>query len=114
MVWLGVLLTLASLVLWVYAFFDALTSPAQEVRNLPKFVWVVAILLLMHVGALLWLFFGRPRALAATGPAPGSAPSAEDLNPEDFAGPASRGGPVGPEDDPEFLRKLNKRINPDD
>lgn len=115
MVWLGALFTLLSIVLWVYAFFDALTSPVDEVRNLHKYLWVVLIVLFPLVASLFWLYFGRPRA-----PVPDPADttmdpaSAEDLDPSDFQQPTDRGGPLGPDDDPDFLRGLNKRINPDD
>src|SRR5690606_36570181 len=60
MVWLGGLITLLTIVLWVYAFFDALTCPAEEVRTLPKVLWLLIIVLFAVVGPLLWLFLGRP------------------------------------------------------
>ncbi|GAA3752427.1 PLD nuclease N-terminal domain-containing protein [Salinactinospora qingdaonensis] len=123
MVWLGALITLVSIVLWVYAFFDALTSPAEHVRHLPKVLWLLIIVVFMLVGALLWLFLGRPAAVERGGEVttdtpvledPPSAMSMDDLDPSDFEGPTSGSGPVGPDDDPEFLRQLNRRINPED
>ncbi|ASU85728.1 hypothetical protein CDO52_25585 [Nocardiopsis gilva YIM 90087] len=115
MVWLAGLITLISIVLWVYAFFDALTCPADEARNLPKLLWLVVIVLFVPVGALLWLFLGRPKA-ATTSTAsarPQPAPN-EPMDPSDPQPPSGRSHPLGPDDDPEFLRRLNKRINPDD
>lgn len=115
MVWLGGLFTLLSLVLWVYAFFDALTSPIDEVRNLHKYLWVVLIVLFPLLGSLCWLFFGRPRPSGATEPDDPMQPaSADGLDPSDFQQPTERRGPLGPDDDPEFLRGLNKRINPEE
>ncbi|MDS1271735.1 PLD nuclease N-terminal domain-containing protein [Lipingzhangella sp. LS1_29] len=120
MLWLYALLTVAFTALWVYAFCDALTSPGSEVRNLPKLLWLILIAVFMHVGALLWLFFGRPRETAAvaaeepSGPTPRQQPPTQNLSPEDFSRPRGAQNPVGPDDDPEFLRKLNKRINPDE
>ncbi|GAB3211399.1 PLD nuclease N-terminal domain-containing protein [Marinactinospora thermotolerans] len=115
MVWLGALITLLSIVLWVYAFFDALTSPAEEVRHLPKLLWLAIILLFMVVGPLLWLFLGRPRVAAPTvAQGPVHQVSADDLDPSDFQRPSGRAQPLGPDDDPDFLRRLNKRINPED
>ncbi|WP_159944139.1 MULTISPECIES: PLD nuclease N-terminal domain-containing protein [unclassified Nocardiopsis] len=117
MVWLGGLITLVSIVLWVYAFFDALTTPSAEVRNLPKVLWVVVIALFMPVGSILWLFLGRPRQDAVAGSAPSPAAglsSADDLDPSDFAKPSGSTHPLGPDDDPEFLRRLNRRIDPDE
>lgn len=118
MVWLGGLITLVTIVLWVYAFFDALTTPAQEARNLPKILWLVVIALFMPVGSILWLFLGRPRQTAAVqgnAPSPAQAASAaDDLDPSDFAKPSDSPHPLGPDDDPEFLRGLGRRIDPDD
>ncbi|MBB6120921.1 PLD nuclease N-terminal domain-containing protein [Nocardiopsis algeriensis] len=118
MVWLGGLITLVSIVLWVYAFFDALTTPGSEVRNLPKVLWLVVIGLFMPVGSILWLFLGRPAtgsAVRGGAPSPAqAASSADDLDPSDFAGPSGNTHPLGPDDDPEFLRGLDRRIDPDD
>lgn len=116
MVWLGGLITLITIVLWVYAFFDALTSPAREVRNLPKILWLVVIALFTPVGPVLWLFLGRPRAAERPEPPDPSAAAAEieDLDPSDFAQPSGSEHPLGPDDDPEFLRRLNRRIDPDE
>lgn len=116
MLWLYALLTIAFTALLVYAFCDALTSPRSDVRTLPKFLWLILIVVFLHVGALLWLFFGRPRETATTDKPepPRQQPSTEHLNPVDFSQPSGNQGPVGPDDDPEFLRKLNKRINPDE
>lgn len=117
MVWLGGLITLVSIVLWVYAFFDALTTPAQEARNLPKILWLVVIALFVPVGWILWFFLGRPRKTASV---PGEAPpptqsvSADDLDPSDFSKPSGSTHPLGPDDDPEFLRRLNRRIDPEE
>ena len=117
MVWLGGLITLVSIVLWVYAFFDALTTPAQEARNLPKVLWLVVIALFMPVGSILWLFLGRPRRSApvySDASSPVHDVSADDLDPSDFAAPSDSPHPLGPDDDPEFLRRLDRRIDPDE
>jgi hypothetical protein len=114
MVWLAVLLTVAFIVLWVYAFFDALTTPAPEVRNLPKPLWVLMVLFLMHVGALLWLIWGRPRADTVNAPTPSPRPGIDGINSPGAQGSASKERPIGPDDDPDFLRDINRRINPDD
>lgn len=116
MVWLAGLITLLTIAVWVYAFFDALTTPAAEVRNLPKILWLIVIALFTPVGPLLWLFLGRPREADAPEPAGESADSAslDHLDPADFNQASDRDRPLGPDDDPEFLRKLNRRINPEE
>ncbi|MDE3722414.1 PLD nuclease N-terminal domain-containing protein [Nocardiopsis sp. N85] len=118
MVWLGGLITLVSIVLWVYAFFDALTTPAQDARNLPKILWLVVIALFMPVGSILWLFLGRPRRSSAVWRSASSpaqaASSIDDLDPSDFTRPSNSPHPLGPDDDPEFLRGLRRRIDPEE
>lgn len=128
MAMLGGLIGLIALVVWVYALFDALSAPARECRYLPKLLWVLLILALLHIGAVMWLVLGRPRA--PRGEAPAEAPQAPPAPSEDpgipdtpglgvedlsgFGGSAPTGtAPRGPDDDPDFLRGLDRRINPD-
>ncbi len=92
---LGGLFFIASAIFWLWAIFDSLTSDGQRVRNLPRWAWLVVILVFLEFGALAWALFGRPRlagALASRGP--GQSPG--------------RRGPLGPDDDPDFLRNLPK------
>ena len=57
--------------LTLYALFEALLTPAREVRSLPKTAWVAVIVLVPLVGPLLWLLLGRARPAGAAGrPAP--------------------------------------------
>lgn len=72
----------------VYALVDASQADGARVRWMPRWLWIVAILLLPGVGALGWLFFGRPRGRRLP---PG--------------GQAQR-RPLAPDDDPDFLRGL--------
>ena len=73
--------------LTLYALFEALMTPAHEVRSLPKWGWVAVVVLLPLVGPLLWLVLGRARVARGT------------------ARPAPR-GPGAPDDDEAFLRSL--------
>ncbi|RKS05398.1 phospholipase D-like protein [Nocardiopsis sp. Huas11] len=104
MVYLALLLTVASLTFWVYVLFDVIGSDSDAVRLLPKPAWTVIVLLLPKVGALLWFVLGRPRrdAVPAAGPAgpPPAFPEYEHPN-------RARG--VTPEDDDEFLRRCRER-----
>ncbi|GAA1881226.1 PLD nuclease N-terminal domain-containing protein [Streptantibioticus ferralitis] len=91
------------LALWIYAFIDCLNTPEQQVRNLPKVVWVLIILLFGEVliGPIAWLAAGRPRAgLRHAGPAT----SAGGYG---MTAPAEQTHWVAPDDNPEFLRSLS-------
>ncbi|GHE43294.1 hypothetical protein GCM10017673_51860 [Streptosporangium violaceochromogenes] len=92
------LVGLALLAFWLYCLFDAITTPDEEARNLPKLLWVVIILLLPLAGGLFWLLLGRPNGSPAQrGPFPPPRPSRPEA-------------PKGPDDDPDFLRDLDRRL----
>ncbi|MHB8339921.1 MAG: PLD nuclease N-terminal domain-containing protein [Mycobacteriales bacterium] len=79
---------LVALLLWLVCLFDAIATPAEAVRHLPKLLWVLLVATLPEIGSLLWLALGRPRR---------------------HPGPArrrARVSPLPPDDDPEFLRRL--------
>jgi hypothetical protein len=88
---LGGLFLFAGIALWLWAVFDSLTAPAERVRLLPKGLWVIAVLLFSDVGAIAWFLFGRPKAAARVRAGGGSSS-------------------VGPDDDPEFLRRLAEDV----
>ncbi len=91
---LGVLLGLA---LYIYFVIDVARTPRGETRTLPKYVWLLLVVLIPLLGGLLWLALGR------VWPAPGSR----------FG---RRRGPLAPDDDPTFLKHIgdeawNKRMH---
>ncbi|MEU8250900.1 PLD nuclease N-terminal domain-containing protein [Nonomuraea sp. NPDC048916] len=99
----GVLVGLALLAFWLYSLFDVITSPEEEVRNVPKPLWVMIVALIPVAGGLLWLLRGRPQAPRS------------DRQSAPQAGPARPAAPPkGPDDDPEFLRELERRMRGDD
>ncbi|MEU9042266.1 MULTISPECIES: PLD nuclease N-terminal domain-containing protein [unclassified Kitasatospora] len=103
---LRILLTIVlPLALWVWAFVDCLTTPEDEVRHLPKVVWVLIVLLFPPLGPIAWLIAGKQRFLrAATADGYPGYPAAGGPG-----RPAARGGrPLAPDDDPEFLASLKK------
>ncbi|SOD84572.1 PLD nuclease N-terminal domain-containing protein [Streptomyces sp. Ag109_G2-15] len=87
------------LALWIYAFVDCLNTPEEEVRHLPKVVWVIIILLFgeVLVGPVAWLITGKARRAAAGG---GSTPCEWHRN--------TAANWVAPDDNPEFLKSLDK------
>lgn len=90
------LLLLINLALLVVALIDCLSAEEFLVRNLPKWAWVLIILLFSPVGAIVWFVAGRPQADRT---APGRVWRPGSGFPE-----SERPRPVGPDDDPEFLR----------
>lgn len=106
---LGGLFFLISLIFWLWALFDALTAEPARVRLLPKLLWFVVVLLLFEVGALAWVVFGRPRAHQPNrtgGRSSGSSYLGDLGNLGRPSSRPSRDRPVGPDDDPDFLRGL--------
>jgi phospholipase D-like protein len=65
----------AVLLFWIWALLDCIATDSAMIRNLPKVVWVVIVLLLPLIGSFAWLLLGRPeRASWRPGSADYSAP----------------------------------------
>ncbi|MEU3844655.1 PLD nuclease N-terminal domain-containing protein [Streptomyces sp. NPDC028635] len=93
------------LALWIYAFIDCLNTPEEEVRGLPKVVWVIIILLFgeVLVGPVAWLAAGKQRGPR---PAGGSTPSQWHRG--------HRTEWVAPDDNPDFLKSLKEENKKDE
>ncbi|MGI5456905.1 PLD nuclease N-terminal domain-containing protein [Streptomyces sp. CA-249302] len=92
------------LALWIYAFIDCLNTPEEQVRGLPKVIWVIIILLFgeVLVGPIAWLVAGKVRHA----PAGGATPSEWHRN--------HRTEFVAPDDNPEFLQSLKAEAKKDE
>jgi phospholipase D-like protein len=44
---------------WIFCIIDVITTPADRVRNLPKMIWLLLVVLLADIGAIAWLVAGR-------------------------------------------------------
>jgi hypothetical protein len=101
---------LLMLALWIYAFIDCLLTPEEEVRHLPKVVWVLIVLFFGEVflGPIAWLAVGKDRRGAAARRY-GSTPAEWHRNHRMSTGPQ-----VPPDDDPEFLRSLREENRRDE
>ena len=71
-----VVLGIAITVLWIYSIVNCALTPESQVRGLPKFAWLILIVLLPLLGSVLWLGVGRtagpprlPRRAPAAPPA---------------------------------------------
>lgn len=109
---LAAVFVLVALGIWLYCLFEVLSTDESEVRHLPKFAWFMVVLLGFDLGAVAWLLFGRRRGFVTADVAawpPDYLLSGDGGRPEQGT-PA----PLGPDDDPEFLRQLDRRLRGDD
>jgi hypothetical protein len=109
---LYVLLALIALSIWLFCLFDVLTTDELDVRKLPKFGWFLIVLLTMNLGAILWLLFGRPHGAEMEMPQTGvrQRRTPRERFPDDLSLDPPYIRPVGPDDDPDFLKSLERRI----
>ena len=113
----GGILFLVALAVWLFCLLDAITADKEQVRGLPKGVWIPIVVLTFEVGAIAWLVWGRPRD-RGTSPRAGGRPklgssgrTAWPTRPgaRPGTGAFGRSGPVAPDDDPEFLARLDRQ-----
>ncbi|GAA1632009.1 PLDc N-terminal domain-containing protein [Actinoplanes couchii] len=83
MVRLFIFAAAVALVLLILALISSLS--AERVRNMPRFAWILLILLIPIAGPIAWFLTGRPVSRAHR--------------------PSRR--PASPDDDPEFLRSMD-------
>jgi hypothetical protein len=86
----------------IYALVDCLYTDGRRVRIMPKPVWLL-VCLIPVLGPIMWLVAGREDAPGRGGFGLGPKPG-----PGKGRGPTRPRGPLGPDDDPDFLRKLRK------
>jgi hypothetical protein len=130
MLLLGALFALGILGFWVYCLVDVALTPSSEFRRLPKSAWIAFVVVTFVIGAVIWLAVRRPAqpTTAPRPPEPGGTdhpdgdgghrgnerprpagePGARNATPPEpgLAGPAR-----GPDDDPDFLRSLERAIH---
>ncbi|SRR5579862_3822932 len=118
---------------WLYCLTDAILTPTPEIRGLSKRAWITVVAVTFIGGAFAWLIARRP---ARTAPLPASAAesvaaasvaadegedciegqhwtAADDAMARHPAGRARASdlhAPKGPDDDPDFLRELDRTI----
>ena len=96
-------LALVELGLLIYCVLNIVTTPEAQVRNLPKLLWLVLVIVLPIVGGIAWLVGGRPQGPVTSMPYKGN----RGIPPEyDRPGRATA---FSPEDDEAFLRSLRER-----
>ena len=65
MVRLGELVGPVILALWIFCVIDVILAREDSVQHLPKWGWLVLVLLFPLVGSVAWLAVGRPRRTTA-------------------------------------------------
>jgi Phospholipase_D-nuclease N-terminal len=132
----GALFALFMTGFWLYCLTDAILTSAPECRGLPKAAWVAVIAVTFIAGAIAWLIVRQPARGLNSGPIPavptrdpvdrGSSGDAAQFRGERWTAeddavarhPAGRArvsdpahaAPKGPDDDPAFLRALDRAI----
>ena len=94
----SIVVFLAQLVLAVLALISCLSAEEEDIRALPRLVWVLIILLIPIVGPVAWFLAGRPKAASDSG---------LTWRPGGALPDTSRSRPVAPDDNPEFLSSLD-------
>ncbi|MEU8732930.1 MULTISPECIES: PLD nuclease N-terminal domain-containing protein [Streptomyces] len=90
---LRVLMFLVPLALSVYAFIDCISTKDADIRHMPKPLWAILVLLFPLVGSISWIIAGKKRQPAGSSP---------------WQGGGGRRQWVAPDDNPEFLKSLEK------
>ncbi|PFG34135.1 PLD nuclease N-terminal domain-containing protein [Sanguibacter antarcticus] len=99
-----VLAVLAAFGLLVYAFSDFASSDAEDRGDIPRWLWLVIIVILPYFGPLAWIAFSRSRRAQAAREQSGQARGRGAASQRRTRRRAT--GPVAPDDDPDFLWRL--------
>lgn len=91
---------LVELILMIFCLVDAISAPEHRVRNLPKWAWILLILIVPLAGGIAWLVAGRPTSTPQQSWAPPGFPEYDR---------PGRAAASNPDDDAEFLRKVRER-----
>ena len=103
-----VLLLLLIVGLTVYALADAWSADEDDRGGLPRWLWVLLIVLLPLLGSISWIIMRIAARRSGAGPASGRGPGGTRPKRPTGPGPRRPSGPVAPDDDPEFLWRLEQ------
>ena len=90
------IVALALLVLWIFCILDVISTEDVLCRNLPKYVWLLIVIILPDIGSIAWLLLGRP---VGAGFRLGSQVGV--YRPQKRV--------IGPEDSPDFLASMERK-----
>lgn len=87
-------LILISVGIMIYALIEAISTPSERTRIMPKGLWIVVIVLVPLIGGALWLLFGNENSYLAS-------------TVSGFHKTTGPSRPTNPDDDEAFLRSLD-------
>jgi hypothetical protein len=88
--------------LWIFCIIDVITTDEHRIRNLPKTLWLIIVLILPDIGSIAWLIAGHPWE-------PKSAPPTRMQRAYPEYDRPGRQEATNPEDDEAFLRQVRER-----
>lgn len=107
-----VVIIVALVALTLYALVDCIRTPSDSTPGkLPKFLWLLLILLITPIGPIAWIIVARVAAAEAKGGRfePTVWSSQESL-PLSFGREKPAEAPQTPDDDPAFLEEVSRRL----
>lgn len=90
----------------VYTVTDIINAPDEDLHGLPRGIWIVLVVLIPVLGSIVW-FAVSLNGRRSRGEALGGPRSGPRTAPGGHAAPG-RQGPLAPDDDPEFLWRLEQ------
>ena len=93
------------LALWLFCIIDVIVTDEWRVRNLPKGLWILIVLILPDIGSIAWLVAGHPWDARTKQP-----PTQVRRDFPEYDRPG-RHIAANPDDDEEFLRQVRARAD---
>ncbi len=100
------------LALTLYALIDCIRTPKDNMPGkVPKSLWILLILLISPIGAIAWIIVSRVAAAEAKGGViEPNIWSSEESVPISFGRKPTPEQPSAPDDDPEFLEEVSRKL----
>ena len=107
-----VILALLWLAVTIYALLDCIRTPSDNMPGkLPKILWILVILMLGVLGPIAWIIVSRVAAAEAKdGRIEPNVWSSDESMPLKFGKEKPKAQPHTPDDDPEFLEEVSRRL----
>lgn len=107
-----VLLFILWLALTLYALIDCVRTPGDNMPGkIPKILWLLLILLITPIGPIAWIIVSRVAAAEAKGGViEPNIWSSDESVPLSFGHKPAQEQPSTPDDDPEFLEEVSRKL----